>query len=126
MHPFRPIVLAGVGFAAVSLLLPFASFPVLGSVNGVSGDAWPALLPLTPLMLLAITGRWDRGLEAAPGITAVLLGAASVIFSFVKVADAVTAVRDTSGAGIGAGSWVLAAATLVATAGAAYGLLSRT
>ncbi len=125
MHPFRPIVLAGVGFAAISMLLPFASFRFIGSVNGLNADAWPALVPLTVLVLISLTGRWDLSLEPGPAIAAVTLSGASLVFALVKVADAVVAVRDTPGATLGPGAWVMTAAVIVATAGSAFGAFSR-
>lgn len=77
MHPFRLVVLGGTGFAVLSMLLPFASFPVVGTVDGVSADAWPALLPLVLVAITALTGRWDLGLGPVAGITAVTGAAAS-------------------------------------------------
>lgn len=124
MHPFRPIVLAGIGFAAVSMLLPFASFMVIGPVDGLSADAWPALLPLMVVAIIALTGRWDLSLGAGPGVAAVALGGISLVFSLVKVADAVVAVRDSPGATLGPGAWVLTAAVILTTGGAAFGALS--
>lgn len=125
MRLFRPVVLAGVSFAVISILLPFASFPVVGSVDGLSADAWPALLPLIPLSLIAIIGRWDLGFDPIAGLTAVVLSALSLAFSLVKIADAVVSVRETSGATLGPGAWVLAISVGMATAGAAYGALTR-
>lgn len=125
MHPFRPIVLAGVGFALLSMLLPFASFPVIGSIDGLSADAWPALLPLIPVVLLSLTGRWEHALGPTPGIAAVALCGLSLVFSLVKVADSIVSVRDTADATLGTGAWVLTAAVMVATSGAAFGSFSR-
>ncbi len=125
MHPFRPIILAGVGFAVVSMLLPFASFPIVGSIDGLSADAWPALLPLVVLLLITLTSRWDLGFDPLAGIAAVGMGAASLIFSLVKVTDAIVAVRDTADATLGPGAWVLTAAAVVATAGAVYGVMTQ-
>ncbi len=124
MHPFRPIVLAGVGFAAVSMLLPFASFMVIGPVDGLSADAWPALLPLAVVAILALTGRWDLSLGAGPGLAAVALGGVSLVFSLVKMADAIVAVRGSPGATLGPGSLVLTTAVALATGGAAFGAFS--
>jgi len=125
VHPFRPIVLAGVGFALLSMLLPFASFPVIGSIDGLSADAWPALLPLIPVVLLALTGRWEHALGPTPGIAAVALCGLSLVFSLVKVADSIVSVRDTADATLGTGAWVLTAAVMVTTSGAAFGSFSR-
>jgi len=125
VHPFRPIVLAGMGFAMLSMLLPFASFPVVGSVDGISADAWPALLPFIPLLVLVLTGRWNVSFAARPGIAAVALCGLSLAFSLVKLLDAVVSVRETAGATLGAGAWSLIAAVSVATGGAAFGAFSR-
>ena len=126
MLPFRLIVLGSTAFAVVSMLLPFASFPVVGPVDGIAADAWPALLPLLLVALVAMTGRWDSGLEPAAGMLAVTAAGASLIFSVVKVTDAVLAVRATAGATLGPGSIVLAAAVLIATGAVAAGVLART
>ena len=107
------------------MLLPFASFPIVGSIDGLSADAWPALLPLVVLLLITLTSRWDLGFDPLPGIAAVGMGAASLIFSLVKVTDAVVAVRDTTGATLGPGVWVLTAAAVIATAGTVYGVMTQ-
>ena len=109
----------------VSMLLPFASFPIVGSIDGLTADAWPALLPLVVLLLITLTSRWDLGFDPLPGIAAVGMGAASLIFSLIKVTDAIVAVRDTTEATLGPGAWVLTAAAVVATAGAVYGVMTQ-
>lgn len=126
MHPFRLVVLGGTGFGVISMLLPFASFPVVGPVDGISADAWPALLPLIVVVVISLTGRWDGGLGGAAGVVAVLASGTALVFSVVKVADALVAVRDTAGGSMGPGGYVLLAAVLVTTAAAAVGALIRT
>lgn len=126
MHPFRLAVLAGSAIGVVSMLLPFASFPVIGPVNGVSADAWPALLPLIVALLFSATGRWSNGLDAGPGLVAVIAGATALVFSIVKLGDAVIATRGTAGAALGPGGFVLAGAALCVTIAAAVGALVRT
>jgi hypothetical protein len=56
MHPFRLVVIGGTGFGVLAMLLPFASFPVVGAVDGISADAWPALLPLMIVVVISLTG----------------------------------------------------------------------
>lgn len=126
MHASRPALLAGVGFAAVSMLLPFAFFPIGGSIDGISADAWPALVPLVPMSIVALRGDWGHGFDGRSGIVTVVLGGASLVFALVKVADAVVAVRGAQNATLGPGSMVLAAAVMLAVAGAAFGAFSRT
>ena len=126
MHPARITVLGGTGFAVISMLLPFASFPIVGAVDGVSADAWPALLPLVLVVILTLRGRWDHGLEPIAGVTAVVAASASLVFALVKVADALVAVRETPGATMGPGAFVLSAATAVTVAGTAAAALART
>jgi hypothetical protein len=107
------------------MLLPFASFPIVGAVDGLSADAWPALLPLIPVALLTLLGRWDLSYSPGMGISAVALSGMALAFAITKIADAVVAVRSAPGATLGPGSWILAIASVVVTAGAAYGVLSR-
>lgn len=126
MHPFRLVVLGGTAFAVAAMLLPFASFPVVGPVDGIGADAWPALIPLILVTLLALTGRWNRSWGAGAAVFGTTAALASLIFTMVKVADAVMAARSTEGATFGPGSVVLGMAVTVATAGAVYGTFSRT
>ena len=125
MHPFRLVVIGGTAFGVLSMLLPFASFPVVGAVDGISADAWPALLPLMVVVVVALTGRWDEGLGWSAGLLAVVAGGVALVFSVVKLTDAVQAVRDAAGASIGPGSYVLIGAVVVVLGGAAAGALSR-
>lgn len=124
MHPFRLVVIGGTGFGVLAMLLPFASFPVVGAVDGLAADAWPALIPLLLVVLITLVGRWDLGLDPLPGFVAVTACAASLVFAVVKITDALLAVRATAGASMGPGSFVLAAAILAVTGGATAGLLS--
>jgi hypothetical protein len=126
MHPFRVTVLGGTAFAVLAMLLPFASFPVVGAVDGISADAWPALLPLILLTILTLGARWDLGFSGGMAVLAVTAATTSLVFSVVKMTDAIVAVRSTAGATFGPGSVVLLIAVGVATAGASVGALART
>lgn len=126
MHPFRLVALGGIGFAVVSMLLPFASFPIVGPVDGIAGDAWPALVPLVVVAGVTLSGRWDRGLEPGAGVTAVASAGLALVFGLVKVADAIVAVRQAAGATVGPGAFALAAAAAVVAGAAAFGALART
>jgi hypothetical protein len=125
VHPYRLAILSGTAFAVGSMLLPFVSLPVTGPVDGLSADAWPALLPLVPLVILILDGRWDGGLDAGAAITASLLVSASLLFGFVKLGDAVVAARSATEASLGPGGWVLVASLLIAAAGVATGVFLR-
>lgn len=125
MHPFRPMVLGGVGFSIVATLLPFASFPVAGTLDGLAADAWPALVLLAPVAAFTFLGPQQLGWSTGVGITAVVLAAGSFVLASAKVADASRAVGDVAGASLGPGSWVLAASTLVTLLGTVLGALAR-
>jgi hypothetical protein len=125
MRPFRLIVIGGTGFGVLAMLLPFASFPVVGAVDGISADAWPALLPLMIVVVISLTGRWDAGLEGPTGVVAVLSAALALVFSVVKLTDAAIAVRDAAGASVGPGPYVLIAAVVVVLGGSAAGAMGR-
>ena len=123
MHPWRIIALSGSGIGALALLLPFATFPVIGPVDGFDGDAWPVLILLGPIVAAALIGPWREGLPPVLGLPAILLGAAAIVFSSVKLSDAVLAARSVDGS-VGAGAWLLLVATVLVGAGA-VGSLSR-
>lgn len=122
MHPWRPIVIGGALFASLAMLLPFATFPVAGVYDGLEAAAWPALLPLVPVVATAAIGDWSRGLRPLPAITFILLSAGSLLYAVVKIADAVVAVRSTEGASLGAGGFVLAGAVGVTLIGCVVGM----
>ena len=125
MHLSRIVIIGGTGFGVLAMLLPFASFPIVGSVDGISADAWPALLPLMVVALLAVTGRWREGLGPVAGIISVIAAAAALVFAVVKLTDAVLAVRSAAGANLGPGALVLLVSVLVVLGGAAAAALTR-
>ncbi len=125
MHLYRLAVLSGTAFALGSILLPFLSLPVTGPVDGLSSDAWPALLPLAPLVILILDGRSEDGLEAGAAIAAALFVSASMLFGAVKLGDAILAGRSVPEASLGPGGLVLLAALLSAAGGVVAGVFVR-
>lgn len=124
MHASRPVVISGFGFAAIALALPFVTFPVIGAVGGLSADAWPALLPLAPAVATALLGDWARGSRPAIGAVSLLFACGGLVFSVVKLADAILAARHVAGASVGAGAPVLVAGTATVVIGAVLALRS--
>ena len=122
MHPWRPVAIVGTAFAAVSLLFPFVSFPVLGVVDGISADAWPALIPLLPVAIVAATGDWSVGPPPWVAVVLVLMACAAVLFAVVKAVDAALATQTVGEASVGAGPIVLVAGTLIALGGCVLAL----
>jgi len=119
MHPWRIVTLVGAGFTALSLPFPFATLPALGAINGIEAAAWPALLPLAPIVLAAVIGDRSRGLRPDGVVAALVAASAAVLYAALKLTDAVLAVRAASGASLGTGGFVLVGGTLVCLAGAA-------
>jgi len=126
VHLSRPVVLAGTAFAGMALLLPFVRLPVLGAIDGIGADAWPALLPAVPAVAAAVFGDWSRGNGPLVGTTALVLACAGLLFAVVKLADALIAIRGVDGASFGAGSPVLVAAMATVVAGAGLSLRRST
>ena len=79
------------------MLFPFVTLPVLGILNGVGAEAWPALIPLLPVVLVAAIGDWNRALGPTAALTAIVTVCLGVVFAVVKLADAILAVRSTAG-----------------------------
>jgi hypothetical protein len=119
MHPWRIVSLVGAGFAALSLPFPYVTLPALGAIDGVEAVAWPALLPLAPLLLAAIAGDRRRGLRPLGVLAALVAAAAAVLFASLKLSDAILAVRGAAGGALGSGGFVLLGGTLVCLGGAA-------
>lgn len=118
MHPARLVVLAGVLVTGLAVLLPFASLPVVGTLDGVDADGWPVLIPVAPVMLAALVGDRTLGHRARSGIPALIAACVALVFAAAKAADAVGAVRDAGeGASLGVGPWVMLAGTLILVAG---------
>jgi hypothetical protein len=122
VHPWRIITIVGAAFAALSLVFPFATLPVFGVLDGVAADAWPALLPLLPPILVAALGDWRRGLRPMVAVPVILTACLAVLFAVVKLTDALVAVRATAGAALGAGGFVLLGGTLISLGGTAVAL----
>ncbi len=121
MHRSRLLILAGTAIAAGALFLPHLRSMPTGSVNGITGDSWPAAAVLGLAALLAVTGDRGEGFGPVRALAAIGLAAAAVLFTAVKLADASRAADLASGS-IGYGIWVMGAGALVVLAGA---LLSR-
>jgi hypothetical protein len=124
MHRSRRLAVLGVVLGAASVPLTFATLPPEGPVGGIDGQAWPAMLFLVPILLMAITG--DRR-EAPPiwsAVGAAMLAAGCLAFAAVKVVDAWMAAADVSGS-VGPGAWMLVVAAIVTAAGAALGFSRR-
>ena len=122
MHLWRLITLVGTGFAALAMAFPFVTLPVVGVIAGIEADAWPALLPLIPVVAAAALGEWDRGLRPPAAIPLILSGSLAVLFAVFKLTDALVSVADTAGASLGAGAFVLLGGTLIALSGTAVAL----
>ncbi len=117
MHRSRIVILTGAILAAVSLFLPFVDLPVVGTINGLDGDAWPAAALLGVPAVLALIGDRAEGFGHSGTVLAVVAAAPAVVFAVFKLIDARKAV-DAAGVGsLGVGVWMLLAATLVGLAG---------
>lgn len=129
MHPSRIIILGGFSAAAVSLVLPFVASPVTGTTNGVAGDAWPAVLILTPVALGAVLGDRREGFGRWTSVLAAFLGGVATVFAVQKLVDAFRAVQIHERVGIeasvGPGPWVLVTGCLLVLVGAALSLSRR-
>jgi hypothetical protein len=118
MHPGRLVLLGGVVVAGMAVLLPFATLPVIGTVDGVDGDAWPVLIPIAVAAAASLVGDRTLGHRARSGIPVLVAACGALVFASAKAADAVAAVREAGeGASLGAGSWVMLAGTLVVVVG---------
>jgi len=124
IHPARLMVAAGTLLAGLSLLLTFASFPVIGPIDGIDGDAWPAVLPLLPVFALSVFGDRTLGHRPQVGVPALALACAAVVFAAAKAADASRAVGAAGeGAAVGLGTWALLLSCGVVAAGEVVALL---
>ncbi len=117
MHRARIVILAGVVTAGLALFLAQATFPVLGPVDGFAGDAWPVMLPLAPVAVLALMGDRAEGHRPVTGSVGLVLSCSALAFAVAKVIDALQAARLVEGAAVGAGPWVVAAGAALAVLG---------
>jgi len=125
VHRSRIVVLVGILLTGGAAFLPYTHLPTVGSINGIDGAAWPALLPLTIVLLIAVVGDRVEGNRLIPGIISTIFSCAAVVFAVVKINDALLSVRDTEDAAVGAGPWVLLAGTIVVLAGSLLGFTRR-
>ena len=117
MHRSRLLTLAGVAVTGLALFLPQARFPVVGTVDGFDGAAWPVMLPLAPLVLLALLGDRPEGYRIPVAVLALLLSCAALVFAAAKAIDAVVAAGAVEGGAWRAGPWVVLAGCALAVAG---------
>ena len=117
MHYSRLITLAGVAIGGLALFLPQVRFPVIGPVDGFDGAAWPVMLGLAPLALLALAGDRREGHRVPVAVLAVLLSCAALVFAVAKAVDATAAAAAVEGAAVRAGPWVGLAGTALAMLG---------
>jgi hypothetical protein len=117
VHYSRLVSLSGVLTTGLALFLPQARFPVVGPVDGFDGDAWPVMLPLALVALLAVVGDRREGHGVAAGIPAVVLCCAALVFGVAKAVDAAAAAGAVEGGAVRAGPWVVLTGTAVALLG---------
>jgi len=129
VHPSRIIILIGFVAAAGSLALPFTTSPITGTTNGLAGDAWPAVLVLTPVALGAVVGDRREGFGRWTSVLAAFVGGVATVFAVQKLVDAFRAVQIHERVGIeaavGPGPWVLVTGCLLVLVGAALSLSRR-
>lgn len=124
MHRSRAVALAGVLLTAAALALPYATVGGLGTLDGLSADAWPVVLPAGALGVLALAGDRREPPSRWAAVLGVLLALGAAGFAVLKVADARAAVADAGGS-VGIGAWAVSAASLVLLGGAALGFSRR-
>ncbi len=117
MHRSRIVILAGALLGLLSLPLPLVDLDEVGSLNGIEGDGWPAVVLLGIVAVLALLGDRGEGLPAPAAVVAAAGAGLAVVYAVVKVVDAADAIDITGGA-FGIGLWLLLAAGVVAMAGA--------
>jgi len=111
------MILTGVGVAGLALFLPQARFPIIGSPDGFAADTWPVMLPLVPVVVLALVGDRGEGHRLPVAAAGLLLSCAALAFAVAKVIDAVGAVRPVETAAVGVGIWAVAAGASLAVLG---------
>jgi len=117
VHYSRLVSLSGALITALALFLPQVRFPVIGPVDGFDGDAWPVILPLALVALLALVGDRREGHGVAVGVLAVVLCCAALVFGVAKAVDAAAAARAVEGGAVRAGPWVVLAGSVLALLG---------
>lgn len=121
MHGSRIAILIGTAVAGPALLLPQVRLPNLGPIDGIEGDAWPALVLLAPAVLVAVVGDAARPLRPLASVVAVASGCAGLLLSVVKLLDAGRAARKVAGS-VEIGAWVVPSGALIVIGGAVLGL----
>lgn len=129
MHVSRIVILAGTVLGAVALLLPLVSTPLTGSINGIDGFAWPALVLIGIPAVLALGGDRREGFWTPVALFSILLASTAALFAVAKSIDAVGAAQEARslvGEGsVGAGTWLLLTATIAALTGSVLTLSKR-
>jgi hypothetical protein len=117
VHRSRLLILAGVLVAGLGLFLPQVRLPTIGPVDGFDGAAWPVMLPLGALAVLALLGDRPEGLRRPVGVAAALLACAALGFAAAKVIDAASAAGVAQGGAVRSGPWVVLTGTILTVVG---------
>jgi hypothetical protein len=115
----------GALIAGVALAGPHVTLPVAGTVGGIEGASWPALLPLVVAAVAALLAA-DRNLPPTPvsGVGLLVACCAATVFAAVKLADASAAVDAAAGGSVGWGAILLLTGCGVAAAGSAVSVVA--
>ena len=124
MHRSRILLIAAAAIGAVSLALPYVRFDQQGSIAGIDGYGWPAVVVLAVPAALAALGDRAETLRTSLAVPTIGLAGMAMVLAAFKLADAVKA-ADIPGAGLGAGPWILLGACVLGMTGALASLTRR-
>jgi Na+/melibiose symporter-like transporter len=129
VHASRLVIVAGTGIGAISLLLPFLTAPLLGTVDGAGAAAGVAVVLLLVPAAAALFGDRHEGFGLVAAVVTGVCAATATIFAAAKVVDALAAARDVRDAGVtaqvGAGPWTLLAGCAIVLVGIIASLSRR-
>jgi len=129
VHPSRIVIVAGTGIGAVSLLLPFLTAPLLGTVDGAGAAAGVAVVLLLVPAGIALLGDRREGFGLVTALVTAACASAATLFAAAKVVDTLAAARDVRDAGVtaqvGPGPWTLLAGCAIVVAGIIASLSRR-
>lgn len=123
LHPHRIVIGVGALIVIGALSLPYLTTPD-GPRSRTVTEAIIIVALLAPVFLLILVPDHSRPLNQRLGIAATATGFVGMLFAVVRLLDAHTLARATSGS-VGIGPWLLVAGWIVTEAGVVYGLFAQ-
>lgn len=87
MHKQRLAILIAAGLGALATFMPWVKVPIIGTINGTSGDGWATLILFAIPLVLSLLKDRSKELSGGQLIVAVIPGIFAAMIGIWKIVD---------------------------------------